>query len=179
MKLNTERITEGSRFWDKVNALAKEAFPPEEYLAPAEIVKMAQNDNYDFLALTDDDKFIGFTVIKVYKDMTYLFFLAIDKDSRGKGYGSSAIEALKLKYPNKIHTVDFEMPDENAPNSSEREKRRNFYLRNGYNETGSFLTYLGVDYEVFYIGKEFIVENFKEMMKNIRVEGFDPKYFTK
>ena len=33
MKLNTECITKNSRFWKEVNALAKEAFPPEEDLS--------------------------------------------------------------------------------------------------------------------------------------------------
>ena len=41
MKLHTEHITENSRFWDQVNALAKEAFPPEEYLAPSKLMEMA------------------------------------------------------------------------------------------------------------------------------------------
>ena len=33
MKLNTECITKNSRFWKEVNALVKEAFPPEEDLS--------------------------------------------------------------------------------------------------------------------------------------------------
>ena len=33
MKLNTECITKNNRFWKEVNALAKEAFPPEEDLS--------------------------------------------------------------------------------------------------------------------------------------------------
>lgn len=60
MKLNIEHITEESRFWDAVNALAKEAFPPEECLAPSELVRMARSDSFDFLALPDEEKFIGF-----------------------------------------------------------------------------------------------------------------------
>lgn len=39
------------------------------------------------------------------------FFLAIDSESRSKGYGSRAIETLKAVYPDKAHTVDFEMID--------------------------------------------------------------------
>lgn len=55
MKLNIAHLTETSPFWNKVNILAKEAFPPEEYLAPSELVKMAQADNFDFLALLEGD----------------------------------------------------------------------------------------------------------------------------
>lgn len=179
MRLNIEHITQDSRFWDRVNVLAKEAFPPEEYLAPAELVKMANSDNFDFLALLDDDAFVGFMVVQTFKNLAYLFFLAIAADSRGKGYGSRAIETLKAEYPNKIHTVDFEMTDDTAPNAEQRKKRRSFYQRNGYRETGLFLSYLGVDYEVFCMGEDFNADTFKAMMKTIQVEGFNPQYFTK
>lgn len=179
MRFNVEPITPESRFWEQVNILAKEAFPPEEYLAPSELVKMAQSDRFDFLALLDKDTFVGFMVIMLYENMAYLFFLAIDANRRSKGYGSRAIETLKAEYPDKIHTVDFEMPDETAPNQEQRKRRRRFYLRNGYQETGLFLSYLGMDYEVFCMDEHFDIDIFKAMMKTIPVEGFDPIYFTK
>lgn len=179
MTLNIAHITEASPFWNKVNILAKEAFPPEEYLAPSELVKMAQADNFDFLALLDGDVFVGFMVVQTYRDMAYLFFLAIGAQSRGKGYGSQAIETLRAEYPDKIHTVDFEMLDDAAPNREQRERRREFYLRNGYRETGLFLSYLGVDYEVFCMGNSFDSDTFKAMMGTIQVEGFHPRYFYK
>lgn len=179
MKLNTEHVTEKSIFWNEINRLAKEAFPPEEYLAPTELVKMSQADNFDFLLLKDQEQFVGFMVVQTYKNMAYLFFLAIDEKSRGKGYGSRAIETLKEEYPNKVHTVDFEMLDQTASNYEQRKKRRNFYLRNGYQETGLFLSYLGVDYEVFCMSDNFDIDTFKAMMKTIQVQGFDPKYFIR
>ena len=52
-------------------------------------------------------------------------------------------------------------------------------IKNGYKETGLFLSYLGVDYEVFCMSEDFDPKEFKEMMKEIRVEGFEPKYFCK
>ena len=153
MTLNTERISKESRFWQQVNSLAKEAFPPEEYLAPETLVEMSKADNFDFFALTDRDTFIGFMVVQTHKDLAYLFFLAIDPSCRAKGYGSRAVETLRALYPGKTQVVDFEMLDSEAPNNEQRIKRRQFYLRNGYKETGLFLSYLGVDYEVFAWGR--------------------------
>lgn len=57
MGLHAEPITRESRFWEQVNILAKEAFQPEEYLAPSELVKMAESDNFDFLALHGPNPF--------------------------------------------------------------------------------------------------------------------------
>lgn len=51
MKLHTEYITKNSRYWEEVNRLAKEAFPPEEYIVPQTLVDMAETDHIDFLAL--------------------------------------------------------------------------------------------------------------------------------
>lgn len=118
-------------------------------------------------------------VVQTYENLAYLFFLAIAAESRGKGYGSRAIETLQAEYPGKTHTVDFEMLDDTAPNKAQRQRRCSFYLRNGYRETWVFLSYLGVDYEVFCMGDHFDVDTFKAMMKTIRVDGFNPRYFTK
>lgn len=71
------------------------------------------------------------------------------------------------------------MPDDAAGNRVQREKRREFYFRNGYRETGLFLSYLGVDYEVFCMEEDFDAEMFKAMMETIQVEGFHPRYFRK
>lgn len=179
MKLSTEKVTKESRFWKQINSLAKEAFPPEEYLAPDKLLEMSKADSFDFLALMDGNIFIGFMVVQTYENLAYLFFLAIDPPCRAKGYGSRAIETLRALYPGKKQVVDFEMEDEAAPNNKQRTKRRQFYLKNGYKETGLFLSYLGVDYEVFCMGNNFDPREFKDMMKEIRVEGFAPEYFTR
>ena len=142
-------------------------------------MEMSRADNFDFLALTNDDAFIGFMVVQTHKELAYLFFLAIDPSCRAKGYGSRAIETLRALYPGKKQVVDFEMQDSTAPNNEQRIKRRQFYLKNGYKETGLFLSYLGVDYEVFCMGDDFEPQAFKDMMKEIRVEGFEPEYFSK
>lgn len=178
MRLDVEPITRQSLFWNKVAALAKEAFPPKEYLAPSRLVKMADAENFDFLALLDEGAFVGFMAVQTFENLAYLFFLAIAPDCRGKGYGSRAIETLKAAYPDKTHLVDFEMLDATAPNREQREKRRQFYLRNGYGETGWFQSYLGVDYEIFCMGDNFDIGTFKAMMKAVRVKGFRPRYFT-
>lgn len=48
--LNTKKIDFNNLHWDKINALAKEAFPPEEYLEPEVLVKMSEDETFDFLS---------------------------------------------------------------------------------------------------------------------------------
>lgn len=70
------------------------------------------------------------------------------------------------------------MIDENAPNIKQREKRREFYLKNGYKQTGQFLSYLGVSYEVFCSDDNFDFEIFKKMLKTLKIKGFKPEFFN-
>lgn len=179
MTLQLEPITKSSRFWADVNRLAEEAFPPKEYLAPSALADMARAENFDFWALTDGGAFVGFMAVQTFEDLAYLFFLAIDAGARSKGYGGRAIETLRAAYPGKKQVVDFEMIDPAAPNLAQRERRKAFYLRCGYRETGLFLRYLGVDYEVLSMDADFDPDTFKAMMATLRVEGFHPVYFTK
>jgi ribosomal protein S18 acetylase RimI-like enzyme len=138
---------------------------------------MSEKDGFDFLALYDGMLFVGFMAVMTYKSMAYLFFLAIDKARRSHGYGSQALKLLKDTYPNYQQTVDMEMLEAKAPNNLQRQKRRAFYLRNGYQATGKFLSYLGVNYEILCKDQHFDFNLYKEMMTQVKVKGFYPKYF--
>lgn len=177
MSLTTEPITENCRFWNDVNRLAKEAFPPKEYLSPADTLELAKTVDLDFLALVSGGNFAGYMVVQTFKNLAYLFFLAVDGKCRSKGYGSEAIRFFKEKYPEKIHAVDIEMIEENAPNPAQRKSRRNFYLRNGFKAAGVFLNYLGENYEVLSMENDFDKNEFKEMMGTIELDGFKSEFF--
>ena len=162
----------------KIETLALEAFPPEEYLSPATMIQMSKDDGFDLWALYDEEAFVGFMTVMTHKELAYLFFLAIENNCRSKGYGAKALQVLQTIYPGKKQIVDLEKLDDLAANKSQREKRRLFYLRNGYRPTGHFLSYLGVDYEVLCADDDFDFEMFQELMMQIKIQGFVPHYFT-
>ncbi len=164
---------------DALNALAKEAFPPEEYLAPNELLKMQEKIGLDFWALYDGAEFVGYMVVVTHQQMAYLFFLAIDGRQRSKGYGSQALAALFRQYPSHQHVVDMEMQDDAAENKEQRAVRRLFYLRNGYQPTGQYLTYFGVSYEVLCKDETFNFDLFREMLGTLPIEGFRPVFFRR
>lgn len=179
MSLKTIAINADFQELEKVEILAKEAFPPEEYLSPAKIIAMANNDkNLKFWALYFETDFAGFMVVKTHKTTSYLFFLAICPDFRGKGLGSLAVKTLKQLYPDYCQVVDFEQVDERADNYQQRVKRKQFYFSNGYRETGLFVRYLGVTYEVMSMGTPFNLADFKEMFSTLDIKGFNPEYFN-
>lgn len=54
MILKTVPITKKMADFERIKKLAKEAFPPKEYLAPSVLIKMAKSPDFDFLALYDE-----------------------------------------------------------------------------------------------------------------------------
>lgn len=179
MILKNVPVSKNMAGYKRIEDLAKEAFPPAEYLAPAEMVEMAKRSDFDFWALYDEKRFVGFTAIERYQNMAYLFFLAIDSACRDCGYGTRAIETIQALYPGAQQVVDMEMLDDKAENHVQRVKRREFYMRNGYKPTGHFLSCFGVDYEIFCMDNNFNIDLFQEMMATNAPKGFKPKYFER
>jgi ribosomal protein S18 acetylase RimI-like enzyme len=171
-------VTDQFQDIEKIEALAAEAFPPEEYLSPAAMIQMSKSAGFDFWALYDQETFVGFMTVMTNKELAYLFFLAIEKSCRSSGYGSKALQALRRIYPGKKQVVDMEKLDDSAANQLQRERRRSFYIGNGYKATGQFLSYLGVDYEVLCMDTDFDLEMFKKLMTNVQIPGFALRYFT-
>ncbi len=172
-----KRITSEFKDIELVNALAKEAFPPAEYLEPKKIIEMSEEIELDFWALYDEQKFVGFMTVFLYEDISYLFFLAIDGKSRSKGYGSKALAELEKKYPRYQQVVDLEMVEEGSSNNEQRITRRKFYIRNGYRATGCYLMYNEIPLEIMSKGEEFDFQKCQRLLSRIPIEGFEPKYF--
>lgn len=179
MNMELRKVTEDFTDMDRLDELALEAFPPEEYFAPKKILELTRKSELDFWGVYANDRFVGFCVIALHRTMAYLFFLAINTENRSKGYGSAILSLLSKTYKSKQLTVDFEMVDENAPNYNQRVRRKAFYMKNGFNETGLFLTYFGVSYEVLCKNKNFNIQAFKEMLLTLPIEGFHPVFFTR
>lgn len=178
MSLILKQVTNLSSDKDKLYSLAKEAFPSkEEYLKPEKLLKMQENGEIEYFSIYDENTFIGFIITKLYKEMVYLFFFAIESKLRNKGYGSKTLQLLKEHYRNCIQTVDLELVDKTAKNNKQRISRRKFYLRNGYLPTGKGLEYFNTKYEILCDQTNFDINKFKEMISNINIEGFNPIYF--
>jgi len=175
--LNLERIDADFRDMTRLQALAQEAFPPKEYLAPSRMIAMAQRRGFDFWALYDGPEFIGFMTVMTGGRMAYLFFLAIVSQQRGRGYGGQALARLKERYAGRQQVVDMERLDDGAANGLQRQRRRRFYIHSGYQSTGWYISYLGVDYEILCNDADFDIEAFKMLMRHVAIEGFAPVYY--
>ena len=96
---------------------------------------------------------------------------------RSKGYGKQALEEFKKLYKDYQLVLDLELIDKNAKNNEQRIKRKNFYIKNGYKETGKGVYYFGVYYVILCAEDNLNFELFKELMKEVKGLDFNPKYF--
>ena len=147
--LSREQITE------IYNTKMKYDFPPME-LKPLQRILDAYDKNlYECYALLKDsdssDEILGYAFfVKMVNH--YLFdYFAVTKDKRNGGLGSIFLGLLKQKFADSDSVIgEVEDPDyaENEEDRDLQTRRLNFYLRNGYINTGIKVVMFDVDYIV-------------------------------
>ena len=126
---------------------------PEEERPPVEMFfSFALKEDNDIYAVYDNNSFIGFTNLLFYKDLCYLFFLAVSPSYRNKGYGSQIIQEVFKNYPDKTFVLCFEEVDDKYSDNQLRKRRRDFYYRNGLKENILKTCEYGVRYDTVYHG---------------------------
>lgn len=152
---------------ENFEAINNEAFPSSEIMSYDEIFDFADRTDTDVLGIYDDDKFVGFIVLLKNAECGYVYYLAIDSRARSKGYGGSAIRKLMEDYSHLQIILDFEIIDESAENLEQRIRRKSFYLRNGFHETGRFTLLNGYRFEVVCNKQELRADAFMELIRVI------------
>ena len=159
----------------KVKELYRDSFPKEERMSFLFMLLMSKMKNTDFLSFYDNDVLCGLVYMATVDAITFIMFLAVDKSVRSKGYGSAILEKIQLLYPENKIIVSIEQCDEEAKNREERLKRKNFYLKNDYRETGYFIELEKVEQEVLIKNGEFDKEEFTIFFKKYSNGAMNPK----
>ncbi len=175
--MELRKITKEKEDIKRAKTLYIEAFPRGER-APFSIMKRKIDSGCaDFWNMFDGDKWIGWTYCITYEDMVYVFYFAIDKFERGKGYGTAGINALKEKYAGKRLFLALEDKDEeNIPNREQRVKRHQFYINCGLTDLPYRLKEANMIYCIMGINGKVEPEEYKELIRNY-IGGFYMKLF--
>lgn len=99
-------------------------------------------------AIIDNDIFIGMNYMVNCDDSFYLIYFAIDKELRNKNYGSNVLQDLSEKYGTIFLSIE-------KPKNELSQRRKNFYLRNGFFETNKYSSEGGVEYEILCNNKDY------------------------
>ena len=159
------RILAGSPDIPLMDEVNLEAFPPEELMSTEMQMELAAKGSLEVWAVYDGQSFVGFTTVYPHTRLAYVFFLAVSSKTRSHGYGSRILSMLREQYSGKRIVLDIEPLDPGAPNYDIRVRRKQFYLRNGFLESGYLLEYCGLSFEILYDGPgSFSLADYEELM---------------
>ena len=128
-----------------------------------------------------EDGPVGFMVIREYKTILYLAYLAVNSTLRSKGIGGKAMSELVSGNVDNMIVVEYEASNPASPGNELNIRRKGFYKRNGFSETGYFTFYDDTEFEIGCAGKEFDVELFGEFTEHLSsiVSDHIPKPYKK
>lgn len=164
MKITLKRINFFSPDYRKISRLYRTAFPADERAPMWFMALRSERENVDFWGLYADGKWVGLAYVISEGKASYLFYLALSEELRGKGLGSKAMESLKKHYAGQRLFLALEQLDESADNYAERQKRRQFYLKNGLKPLPLTIREATVTYDVMGTG-DVKPEEYESMMK--------------
>ncbi len=137
--------------WLRIYLLYRRAFPLSERKPFAVIRKMhKEGRTIVWLARTADgrfERFAGMASTIEGNGTTLLDYFAVSKHLRGQGYGSAFLQRLLLCYEDRGLFVEIEAADQADP-TGEKQRRKQFYLRNGLTEMHVTAILFGVRMEL-------------------------------
>ena len=139
-------VTKNER--DNIKELYLKAFPKEERKPFSLIVEKQAEGGADMFSIEENGQFAGLAIPAYNDDIVLLVFFAISDTMRGKGCGSKALKLIMDKYRGKRFILEIEDTNAPAPNSDQRIRRKNFYIKNGLINTGLMADVMGVEMEV-------------------------------
>ena len=163
--MKTIRITAANAD-EKIKQLYETAFPEDEQIPWDDLMRLVGEMPLDFTAYydgevmeqqehnqaclnfaesrqnsTESQDFIGFTIVYPRKSFNWLWYFAVSKELRGKGYGQQILTKLIEGYEDQPFVLDMESTTQVCDNLEQRKQRRTFYLRNGFRDTNVYRTY--------------------------------------
>ncbi len=152
--------------YQRTKELYKASFPPEERFSFFYLYLKSMGKKADFLAAYDDDNYLGFVYLTYYKDIMYIFFFAVTEEYRGQEYGSLILKILQKKYQDKRISLFIESTQGNFNNLEMRIRRKNFYIRNGFQTADYQIVENNISYELLYYGNFITKDEMHQLLKN-------------
>ncbi len=168
--LTRKPVTKDSGDLGEIESLYLRSFPEKER-RPFEDLIGADAGYVETTALYDKDLLVGFACLIQAGDIAHIIYFAVEEALRGRGYGSEALREIAREKAGSRIMVDIERPDSRAGNSAQRERRKRFYLRNGYAETGIRYRWHREDYEILVSGGTLSFEEYKAFWRCIARHG--------
>ncbi|WP_295069216.1 GNAT family N-acetyltransferase [uncultured Fibrobacter sp.] len=187
-------VTRDAPWFPQVKALYESAFPANERIP----IKHLLDDKIkqEFWAFFDKDdgesgaaentadentatpRFCGFSNSISHGDITNIVYFAVVPELRSRGYGSQILQVIREQHPDTRIVVDIEVEEDSkdAEELERRNRRRDFYLRNGFDASPVDYVWQGEHYRLLTAGGTVTDKEFRDFWKEILKDIPGAKY---
>ena len=169
-------VTRDAPWFPQVKALYESAFPANERIP----IKRLLDDKIkrEFWAFFDGDLFCGFSNSITHGSITNIIYFAVVPELRSRGYGSKILQAIREQHPDTRIVVDIEVEEDSkdAEELERRNRRRDFYQRNGFDAAPVEYHWQGEHYRLLSAGGTVTEKEFRDFWKEILKDIPGAKY---
>jgi GNAT superfamily N-acetyltransferase len=160
-----------------LRALYESAFPDEERIPWDDLLRLVGEMPLEFAEYRDGGELLGLTIVYPRTRLSWFWYFAVPEEKRGRGIGQRILSALLSRYEGRSTVLDMEDPAQpGAPNAAQRRRRRDFYLRNGFRETGVGKTFGPVAMTMMLKGEDtFAMSDYDTLLSELRRFWTPPK----
>lgn len=121
-----------------------------------------------FIVVSNSGKFGGFAVTMRRGDIVMLSYFAICPQLRDRGIGSRVIKTLMRRFKDYRFILEIEDVNEPCDDPETRQRRREFYLKNGMVSAGFTAHVFRSDLEILTSGKPVTFEEYRSLYRSRR-----------
>jgi GNAT superfamily N-acetyltransferase len=154
---------------EQIKQLYQIAFPEEERIPWDDLLRLIDEMHLDFAAYYEGEDFIGFTIVYPRPSFSWFWYFAVKPELRGQGKGQEILTTLIDKYKGETCVLDMESPKQECENKAKRERRHEFYLRNGFRDTNLYKKFDLVEMTIMMIGEgTFTMQDWDDIVSELR-----------
>ena len=127
-----------------INTLYQQSFPKNEQMDLSKIFDLQKGVIYGYY---QQEQLVGFVIICIHQQIVSILYLAIQEEYRNQGIGSYIVNDLAQQYNQYKIVADIEKIKD-VENKAQRIKRKQFYLKNHFQETDVTYTWQNEDYVI-------------------------------
>lgn len=174
MELTSKKVSRILPEFPRIKNLLANSFPKNERYPLWLLTARAARRDVDFLAYYDDGAFCGISYGVKAENTLFVLYLAVDEDMRSKGYGSAILAEIGKIAGERSITLNAEAPDPSADNNAERERRMEFYRRNGFIDTGYRLVEKSLTHAVLCNSADFSPRAYTKALRKLSCGVYTP-----
>lgn len=138
-----------TKFKNIIKDVYEQSFPLSERFDFNILKRCDKESNVHLSCILYGDEPVGMQfIVELSNDIAYLMYFAVAEEYRNHNIGSMTLQRLVTAKDKVMLVIE-------RPTNEFSERRKNFYLRNGFYSTGIFFEDTGVQYEVLISDKRY------------------------